>query len=162
MEMRTGMKLIKKFIPDNVKCDTKMKFAGGQPSVITIHWVGPYPDQTPDDVRDWWIKSNGEASAHFIVKEDEVMQCWPLDKIAWHAGCGAGNKSSIGIEVIPCNIQGRFSEKTISTLKELINTLPRLPLIRHYDWTGKDCPKFYVDSNEWHELLVKLDRPNGN
>lgn len=155
------MKLIEKFIPEGLKCDTKMKFSEGQPNVITIHWIGPYPNQTPDIVRDWWIKSNGEASAHFIVKEDEVMQCWPIDKVAWHAGCKAGNNSSIGIEVIPCDTQGRFSDKTIETLKELLDTLPRLPLVRHYDWTGKDCPKFYVDSNEWCELLTKLDRPNG-
>lgn len=155
------MKLSVNYIPDNLPCDTKMKFAEGQLSVITIHWIGPYPNQTPDIVRNWWITSKGEASAHFIVKEDEVMQCWPIDKIAWHAGCRAGNYSSIGIEVIPCNIQGRFSEKTIKTLKELLDTLPRLPLVRHFDWTGKDCPRYYCDSNEWKELLEKLGRPNG-
>lgn len=155
------MKIIEKFIPEDTKCDSKIKFPEGQPSVITLHWIGPYPGQTPDIVRDYWINSGKEPSAHFIVKDDTVMQCWPLDKVAWHAGCRAGNLTSIGIEVVPCNVQGRFSEKTIATLKELLDTLPRMPIIRHFDWTGKDCPRYYINSNEWKELLEKLDRPNG-
>ncbi len=155
------MKLTENFIPEGLPCDTKTKFQDGQPSIITIHWIGPYPNQTPDNVRTWWINSKNEASAHFIVKEDDVMQCWPTDKVAWHAGCKAGNNTSIGIEVIPCNTQGRFSEKTIRTLKELLDTLPRLPLVRHFDWTGKDCPSYYCNNNEWNELLEKLGRPNG-
>ena len=156
------MKLVKKFIPDSAKCNSKLHFIDNQPSVITLHWVGPYPGQTPDIVRDYWIKSDGDASAHFIVKDDEVLQCWPLDKIAWHAGCRSGNNTSIGIEVIPQSMKGEFSEKTITALKELLDSLPRMPIVRHFDWTGKACPAYYVDSNKWSELLEKLGRPNGN
>lgn len=155
------MRLVKNFIPDGTPCDTHKNFPDGQPSVITIHWIGPYPEHTPEGVRKWWIDSKGDASAHFIVKEEDVLQCWPTEKMAWHAGCAAGNKSSIGIEVVPCNTQGRFSERTIKTLKELLDTLPSLPLVRHYDWTGKDCPKFYLGVSEWKELLAKLGRPDG-
>lgn len=153
------MNLKENFIPEGSACDTKALFEDGQPTSITIHWTGPYPGQSPEDVREWWIGSNGEASAHFIVKNDDVLQCWPLDKVAWHAGCKAGNHTSIGIEVIPCNMQGRFSERTIRTLKELLGTLPRLPIVRHYDWTGKDCPSYYTDNAEWKALLEKLGRP---
>ena len=144
------------YIPDKAACNTKMEFTDGQPSVITIHWIGPYPGQTPEQVRDYWIDSKGEASAHYIIKDDDVLQCWPTSKIAWHAGCKAGNLTSIGIEVIPCNIQGRFSEKSIATLKELLATLPKLPIVRHYDWTGKDCPRYYISNDEWKELLEKI------
>lgn len=84
------------------------------------------------------------------------MQCWPIDKIAWHAGCRAGNITSIGIEVIPKNIEGEFSEKSIKTLKELLKTLPKIPLVRHYDWTGKKCPAYYCDNDKWQELIEKL------
>lgn len=150
------MKLIKKMIPSNLNCDTHEQFANGQPSVITIHWIGPYPNQTPDIVRDWWIKSGGEASAHFIIKDDECMQCWDISKVAWHAGCKSGNFTSIGIEVIPCDKEGRFSEKSIATLRELLASLPSLPIVRHYDWTGKDCPKYYCNPDRWQELLKRL------
>lgn len=101
------------------------------------------------------------ASAHFIVKNDEVLQCWPLNKTAWHAGCRAGNDSSIGIEVCPADTAGRFGDLTVKTLKELLDTLPRLPLVRHYDWTGKDCPRYYCNLDNWTELLERLGRPDG-
>ena len=153
---KVNMKLTKKFIPEGTNCDTGQYFAEGQPSVITVHWVGPFPGQTPDIVRDYWINSGGEASAHYIIKDDECMQCWPENKVAWHAGCTTGNKTSIGIEVIPSNKEGVFSEKSIQTLKELIHTFPKMPIIRHYDWTGKDCPKYYTNTDKWTELLSKI------
>ena len=154
------MKLKRDLIPTSAKCATHRKFEAGEPSTITIHWIGPYPGQTPGMVRDWWIRSEGEASAHFIVKDDTVLQCWDTDTVAWHAGPIA-NKSSIGIEACPCNAEGEFSEQTINTLKELLDTLPRLPLVRHFDWTGKACPKYYCDNDKWHDLLAKLGRPDG-
>lgn len=154
------MTLTKALIPKSAKCATGEKFTNGEPSVITIHWIGPYPGQTPGMVRDWWIKSGGEPSAHFVVKDDVVLQCWETDTIAWHAGA-VGNAASIGIEVCPCNVEGEFNDKTIETLKELLDTLPRLPLVRHFDWTGKACPAYYCDSKKWQELLERLGRPNG-
>lgn len=152
------MNLIKKLIPDTAKCATGEKFKDGEPSVITIHWIGPYPGQTPSMVRDWWISSDGEASAHFIVKDSRVLQCWDTDTVAWHAGCSIGNKSSIGIEVCPCNEEGEFSDETIATLKELLDTLPKLPIVRHFDWTGKECPKYYCNKDRWLGLLDRLGR----
>lgn len=153
------MNLKVNYIPEDAKCSTHHGFDNGQASCITIHWIGPFPGQTPEQVRDYWIKSNGEASAHYIIKDSECLQCWPLDTVAWHAGCRAGNYSSIGIEVIPKNEAGEFSDESIATLKELIATLPpKLPIVRHYDWTGKDCPKYYCDVNKWQELLAKIDR----
>lgn len=152
------MKLIKKLIPEDAACATHESFGSTQPTTITIHWTGPYPGQSPEMVRDWWIKSKGKASAHVIIKNDTVLQCWELDQIAWHAGCVAGNTTSIGIEVIPENTEGKFSDKSIATLKEYLATIPDLPLVRHFDWTGKDCPKYYCDSAKWKELLKQLGK----
>lgn len=151
-------RLLHDFIPEGSACDTHENFAPDQPSLITIHWIGPYPGQTPAQVRQYWIDSKGEASAHYIIKDDEVLQCWPLNKVAWHAGCKAGNTTSIGIEVCPCDTEGRFSERSIQTLKELLETFPRYSVVRHHDWTGKDCPAFYCNSNEWTALLKKIGR----
>lgn len=151
------MKFRINYIPEGSKCDTK-RFLDNT-STVTIHWIGPYPEQTPDQVRKYWIDSNGEASAHFIIKDDECLQCWPISKAAWHAGGPAGNYSSIGIEVIPENKEGRFSDASIETLRELLDKYFKdLPLVRHYDWSGKDCPKYYVDNNNWTDLLEKLGR----
>lgn len=153
------MKLVQHFIPEDAKCNTHHGLDNGMASTVTIHWIGPFPGQTPEQVRNYWISSKGEASAHFIIKDEECLQCWPLEKAAWHAGCRPGNYTSIGIEVVPEDTDGRFSDKSITTLKELLDRyFPNRPLVRHYDWTGKDCPKFYVDREHWTGLLEKLGR----
>lgn len=150
------MKIIKKYLPNNSPADTKRYFTS-EPLFVTIHWVGPYPGQTPDIVRDYWIASRSEASAHVIIKDDVVMECWPLNKIAYHAGHSIGNDYSIGIEIIPENKVGRFSEQSLKTLKEYIDTyLPNKPIVRHYDWSGKLCPAYYCVSEHWTELKEKL------
>jgi N-acetylmuramoyl-L-alanine amidase CwlA len=135
------------------------------PTSITIHWIGPAPGQTPEIVRNWWLKgSDGrgvEASAHYIIKDDRIVQCIPVSEVAWHAGSKA-NYSSIGIEVIPANKEGMFSDTTIETLIYCISLLPKLKLVRHYDWTQKDCPLYYTplveDGDEhWQELKQRIE-----
>jgi len=120
---------------------------------IIIHWIGPYPGHSPAGVMSWW-ENGGDgrgvrASAHFIVKENEVLQCLPLDEIGWHSG-DTRNYSAIGIEVVPMNTAGEFSETTQKTLKELVNFIRQqtginLKLERHFDGIQKkDCPRFYT------------------
>lgn len=150
------MNLVKDLIPDGVPCDTKKHFVNHKAENITIHYTGPLPKQTPAQVRKYWIDSKGEPSAHFIIKDEEVLQCWEIDKVAWHTGTSRGNHSSIGIEVIPETKDGKFSERSIASLKELIATLPKLPIVRHYDWSGKKCPAYYVDDKKWKDLLEKI------
>ena len=95
------MQLVKNLIPEGSVCDTGKHFVDHKATNITIHYTGPLPKQTPEEVRKYWIDSKGEPSAHFIIKDDECLQCWEIDKIAWHTGTKAGNHCSIGIEVIP-------------------------------------------------------------
>jgi len=120
---------------------------------IIIHWIGAYPNQKVNDPWDWWENgSDGKgirASAHFIIKDETILQCIPLNEIAWHSGDDR-NYNSIGIEVIPMNMDGEFSKTTIDTLRVLIQyirdrTHLQLKLERHYDGIQKkDCPLFYT------------------
>jgi len=118
------------------------------PTSITIHWIGPYPNQVPADVIKWWTRADLQpaqaASAHYIIKDELCVQCIPEGEVAWHCGC-KGNYTSIGIEVIPVNKIGEFSADTIATLQQLLKHLPQVELKRHYDWTGKDCPRYYTN-----------------
>jgi N-acetylmuramoyl-L-alanine amidase CwlA len=107
-----------------------------------------------------------QASAHYIVKDNNVLQCIPTGEVAWHCG-SKGNYTSIGIEVIPMNVAGEFSIKSIDSLHELLAILPRVTLKRHYDWTKKDCPLYYTPlapdgkgDERWENL--KLEICNGN
>jgi N-acetylmuramoyl-L-alanine amidase len=133
---------------------------------ITIHWIGPYPNQSVYTPYYWWRDgTDGQgvtASAHYIVKNKDVLHCVPDDEVAWHCG-SEGNYTSIGIEVVPATNSGMFGADTISTLKALLKTLPDVPLKRHYDWTSKDCPRYYTPLSEggsgrWDELVKELRR----
>ena len=125
----------------------------GEVTGIVIHWIGPYPNQRPNAVRNWWeMGPDGQgvtASAHFVVKDREVLQCLPLNEIGWHSG-DERNYKMIGIEVCPADIRGEFSDATIETLKELVEHIRETSpgaatLQRHFDGKqGKDCPRFYT------------------
>ena len=146
-------------LPDNIPCATKKDFGKGCPNSLTIHWIGPYPKQDCNIVRNWWLTGGQQGSAHFIIKDNDVMQCWPLSRTAWHAGNSEGNNTSIGIEVVPKNEEGEFSDESIETLKAFIDDFfPSLPLKRHYDWSKKDCPRYYVNEERWAELKRRLGR----
>jgi N-acetylmuramoyl-L-alanine amidase len=145
------------FIPRGKPARSGIKLVN--PTSITIHWIGPYPGQTPEIVRNYWL-SGVEASAHYIIKDDRIVQCIPTSEVAWHAGPKA-NYSSIGIEVVPANKDGKFSDTSIETLIYCISLLPKLELLRHYDWTEKDCPLYYTPFSDggqdrWQQLVAAI------
>ena len=140
----------------------------------TIHWIGPFPRQQVETPRHWWLTgSDGmgvHASYHFIVRDGRCLQALPLDEMAWHAGDGAngpGNSSSVAVGAIPQNEAGEFSPATVETLRRLIAELAPPRLARHFDWTGKDCPRFYTPlapggDERWRELSALLmPQPGG-
>ena len=145
------MNIIQKFLSLGKSARSGIKFSKPLDKII-IHWIGPYPNQTVNSPWNWWEYGDDgggvQASAHFILKDDNIIQSLPLNETGWHSG-DARNYNSIGIEVVPMNEQGKFSESTIKTLKELIHKIRKdvdinLPLERHYDGVQKkDCPKFY-------------------
>ena len=146
-------------LPEGIPCDSREWFKEGKPDSATIHWIGAYPWQTPEIVRNWWETGGGEGSAHLIIKDREVWQCWPLSKVCWHCGNLSGNRSSIGIEVVPYNAEGKFSLWSIATLKAVLDDLfPGLPILRHYDWSGKACPLYYIEEGRWERLKELLGR----
>ena len=52
-----------------------------------------------------------------------------------------------------------MENKTIeykNTLKELLEQLPHLPIVRHYDWNAKKCPAYYVIDSRWKALLEQI------
>ena len=130
---------------------------------VTVHWIGPYPGQSPEDVITWWRKNDWKAYAHAVIKDKACVQAVPWDEVAWHCGNRTGNMTSIGIEVVPMNKTGTFSAESIMTLKAVLNEngWAGLPLKRHFDWSGKDCPKYYTSlgaggNSAWKALIEEL------
>ena len=103
------------------------------------------------------------ASSHFIVGlGGEIIQCVPLDEIAYASN--ERNVDTISIECCIDNEEGHFNEKTYDSLVHLTAWLmgeydvPVKDVIRHYDVTGKNCPKYFVEhKSAWEDFKLDLE-----
>lgn len=128
---------------------------------VVVHYVGN-PGTTAQQNRNYFqgLSETHEtsASSHFVVGLDgEIIQCVPLNE--WSYCSNSANAWSIAIEVCHPDETGKFNDETydslVRLLKWLVKTydLGRDDVIRHYDVTGKICPKYYVDNPDaWEEL----------
>ena len=125
---------------------------------VVIHYVGN-PGTTAHDNRNYFqsLSSGREdtyASSHFFVGlEGEVIQCVPLTEIAYASNTRNGD--TVSIEVCHPDETGEFSPVTYDRTVELTAWLcrafeldPETDVIRHYDVTGKECPRYYVEHPE--------------
>ena len=123
---------------------------------VVIHYVGN-PGTTAQANRNYFesLASGAEgtyASSHFVVGlEGEVIQCVPLTEVAYASN--ERNGDTVSIEVCHPDETGEFSPVTYARVVELTAWLcrefkldPARDVIRHYDVTGKVCPRYYVDN----------------
>jgi N-acetylmuramoyl-L-alanine amidase CwlA len=124
------------------------------------------------------------AGIHYCVGMDgEVYEFTDPERVVWHAGaeeytdwwtqhcprwaknqpCRTPNWICIGIEVCHPDPTGKWTEKGEKSAALLAkHLLKRYNLgvsnvIRHYDVTGKLCPKWYVERpEEWHRFKGML------
>ena len=104
------------------------------------------------------------ASAHFIIGyEGEIIQCVPLDEIAY--AVQSRNGDSVSIECCYLAADGSFTQETydslISLLKWLVDVydLETEDILRHYDCGGKKCPIYYTENPDaWEELKKDVDK----
>nr|WP_307990657.1 peptidoglycan recognition family protein [uncultured Niameybacter sp.] len=121
---------------------------------IIIHWVAN-PVTSALVNRNYFENlkhgtRNIYASSHYIVGLfGEIFQCIPDTELAYHAK--NANTYSLGIEVCHLDWEGAFSTETYNALINLLVHLchkytldPQKDILRHYDVTGKVCPKYYV------------------
>lgn len=93
------------------------------------------------------------VSSNYIVGLDgEVIRCVPDDEIAYCTN--QANAYSISIETCHPDWTGKFNPKTYASLVELCTLLLKKyklesdDLIRHFDVTGKVCPKCFVEASK--------------
>ncbi|WP_138751844.1 peptidoglycan recognition protein family protein [Paenibacillus sinopodophylli] len=125
-------------------------------TTITIHNTGN-PSSSAKNERAWLTNSTNTrtASFHIVVDQLGAIECLPLNENAWHAGDGSGSASgnctSIGIEI--CE-SGDYA-KTLDNAVELVASMLKVRgwgvdrLRRHYDWSGKICPRKMYDEGKW-------------
>ena len=129
---------------------------------VVVHYVGN-PASTAQNNRDYFDKASTKVSSHFVVGLDgEIIQCVPLYEKS--AASNERNKDSISIEVCHPDSTGEFNETTYNSLIRLVSwlceefSLDKTQIIRHYDITGKECPRYYVQNeNEWENFKSDVE-----
>lgn len=102
------------------------------------------------------------ASSHFIIGLDgAIIQCIPLEEISYASN--HRNSDTISIECCHETEDGKFNKETYQSLIKLLAwlcgkyNLKQDDIIRHYDVTGKDCPRYYVkDEKKWEQLKKEV------
>ena len=99
-----------------------------------------------------------KVSSHFVVGLDgEVVQCIPTSEMSY--ATNSRNVDTLSIECCHPDETGKFNEATYDSAVKLSAWLcVRFGLtsenvIRHYDVTGKNCPKYYVENPDaWIQM----------
>lgn len=108
--------------------------------------------------------TNTYASSNFIIDIDgKILRIVPETEVAYASN--ERNQDTISIECCYVNEDGSFTEPTYESLVWLLSILCRSyqldtnEIIRHYDVTGKNCPKYYVEhEKEWTRLKEDVDK----
>lgn len=144
----------------------------GNIKYIVIHYTANDGDTAKGNGN--YFKNNiVKASAHYFVDDNTIVQSVPDDYAAWSVGgskysdcdrTGGGkwygkctNSNSISVELCDTVKNGvsDFSESTVRNAVELVRSLmgqygiDTEHVIRHFDVTGKICPKPYIDGAAW-------------
>ena len=94
-----------------------------------------------------------KASSNFVVGlEGEIIQCVPSWEVAYASN--SRNTDTVSIECCHPDETGKFNDATYHSMVELCAwlclkfDLNEEDVIRHYDVTGKNCPKYFVEHED--------------
>ena len=125
---------------------------------IIVHWVGNAGSSAIAN-RNYFesleTSHKTYASSHYVIGlNGEIIRCVPENEVAFHSGSYSMNRKSIGIEDCHPNWEGKFNDNTYNSLVELCADICKRyglsvnNIIRHYDVTRKNCPKYYVEHED--------------
>lgn len=120
---------------------------------IVVHYLAN-PETSAQQNHDYFesLKDlrNDYMSANYVIGlEGEIIECVPDGEVAWASN--QMNSYSISIENCHMDTTGRFNKATYWSDVHLVAYLTekyglgRDDIIRHYDVTGKICPKYFVE-----------------
>lgn len=135
---------------------------------IVVHYVGnPGTSAAQNHSYFAGLARSGEtyASSHFLIGlEGEILLNVPLDEVAYCSNDRNGD--TISIECCHPDDTGQFTPETYDALVKLTRWLMERygleteQVIRHYDVTGKECPRYFVQHPEaWQAFLDALVPP---
>ena len=123
---------------------------------IVIHYTAN-PGSTAKQNRDYFnglqYTHQTQASSHFVIGLDgEIVQCIPTWEVAYASN--ERNKDTVSIECCHPSEGGNFTDATYRSMVQLTAwlcqkfELTEEDVIRHYDVTGKNCPKYFVEHED--------------
>ena len=128
---------------------------------IVIHYVGN-PGTSAAGNRNYFATFGTSVVSHFVVGlEGEVIQCLPL----WERSVASNHRNgdTISIEVCHPDDSGQFNPVTYAAVVRLtawlcqVGDLSTEQVIRHYDVSGKECPRYYVRNEAaWQQFLADV------
>lgn len=135
---------------------------------IVIHYTGNNNDRAENNGK-YFQTAGRHASAHFFVGQDgTIVKSVNLNKVAWSVGGGkysncaetgggkwygiCTNANSVSIELCD-NLYLSPSEEQVKAVARVIKYIRKYcknadHIIRHFDVTGKECPKNMTDITE--------------
>ena len=130
---------------------------------IVMHYTAN-PGSTAQENRNYFenLKDSHttKASSHFVIGLDgEIIQCIPSSEISYASN--DRNSDALAIECCHPDESGKFTDATYQSMVELTGWLCKKfdlkssDVIRHYDITGKDCPKYFVEHEDAWEQFKK-------
>ncbi len=128
---------------------------------IVIHYTAN-PGSSAMDNRNYFegLKNSHatKTSSNFVIGlKGEIVQCVPTWEVAYASN--ERNIDTVSIECCHPDDTGEFNEATYRSAVQLTGWLclkfglTEKDVIRHYDVTGKNCPKYYVENEEaWDQF----------
>lgn len=135
---------------------------------IVVHYVAN-PGTTARENRNYFAgmadapeSERRSVSSHFIIGlEGEILCCVPVQEVAY--ANYPRNEDTISIECCHPDNSGKFTQETQKSLVKLVLwlcgslDLKASDVIRHYDVSGKNCPKYYVEHEDaWTTLKSEI------
>ena len=134
---------------------------------IVVHYQGCIA--SAKSIANYFYKTTNKVSSHYVVDDSNVYNCVPDKYIAWHCATSSTsnpickNTNSIGVDVIATKLNKNVcstndddwysTEGTLDKASSLIaelcvkHKIPLSNVVRHYDVTGKLCPRQFCTDN---------------
>ena len=134
---------------------------------IVVHYTAN-PGSSAKANRDYFenlrFTHKTKASSHYVIGlEGEILQLIPLEEMSYASN--SRNNDTIAIECCHPDDTGKFNDATYNSLVDLVAWLCLKyhlntdGVIRHYDVTGKNCPKYFVEHEDaWNKFLEDVGK----
>lgn len=143
------MKTVKLLIPSskyNLKQTYPMKPIG-----VTVH--NTWNTATALAEASYMAGNKLQTSFHWVVDENQAVQCATMTRNCWHAGDGNGNgnRRTIGVEIARSRSNLALFKQAEKNGAKLVAKLLNdhgwtiKQLYKHQDWSGKYCPHRTLD-----------------